>query len=762
MSVDAAATPHRAEHLNETYFFCCAGCRARFLADPERYLRRTETPARTFAAPEAQRRENSTYTCPMHPEVRQPAAGSCPLCGMALEPTMPELAQEPSAELSSMRRRFWVAAALAAVVVAAAIAGHALGGSFAPFGGARFWEWAQFAFATPAVLFAGWPLLLRGWSSLQHRSLNMFSLICLGIGATFLESTFALLAPQLFPPSARQAGGTVPVYFESAAIITALVLLGQVLELRARASTGTALRALLTLAPASATRISEEGRDETIALDEVRVGDRLRIKPAERIPVDGLVLDGHSGADESMMTGEPIPAEKLPGSSVLGGTLNGSGTLVIRAEKVGSQTLLARIVRSVAEAQRSRAPVQTLADAVSAWFVPAVIVAAIAACVAWLIFGPSPAAAYALTAAVSVLIIACPCALGLAVPMSIMVGVGRGAAAGILVRNAEALERLEQVDTLVVDKTGTLTQGKPRVSGVIAAEGHEEDTVLSFAGSLERSSEHPLAAAILAASRERNLEPRQVADFRSLPGRGIGGSVDGHRVVLGSEGWLHALGIATKPLAAAADRARREGGTAVFLGLDGSLAGLIIVADPIRPSTPQALEQLRATGLRIVMLTGDHRLSAEAVARRLGISETTAELLPEQKQHLVQALREQGHIVAMTGDGVNDAPALAAADVGLAMGTGTDVALQTAGVALVRGELAGVVRARTLSRVTMRNIRQNLFLAFIYNALGIPIAAGALYPAFGLLLSPIIAAAAMSLSSLSVIANSLRLRHAEL
>ena len=617
--------------------------------------------------------------------------------------------------------------------------------------------WLEFVLASPVVLWAGWPFFVRGWASVRNRSLNMFSLIALGIGAAYLYSLAATFAPWLFPASLQQ-GGIVPVYYEAAAVITVLVLLGQVLELRAREKTGGAIRALLNLAPKTARRIGGDGQDEEVPLDQVHVGDRLRVRPGESVPVDGVVIEGRSTVDKSMVTGESMPVQKAADAKVIGGTINGTGSLVIRAEKVGADTMLARIVEMVAQAQRSRAPIQRLADTVSAWFVPAVILVAVAAFVAWMIFGPPPAFAYALVAAVSVVIIACPCALGLATPMSIMVGVGKGATAGVLIKDAEALERLEKIDTLLADKTGTLTEGKPRVVAVVPAGGFDEATVLTLGASLERASEHPLAAAIVASARERGVELKDVTGFASVTGKGVTGTIGGRAVAVGNAGLFDDLGVASADLESRADALRRDGATAMFVAVDGRPAGIIAVADPIKATTPAALASLRADGIRIVMLTGDNRTTAEAVAAKIGITEIEAEVLPEQKGDVVRRLRGQGRVVAMAGDGVNDAPALAAADVGIAMGTGTDVAMQSAGVTLVKGDLAGIARARALSRATMRNIRQNLVLAFVYNALGIPLAAGVLYPAFGLMLSPIVAAAAMSFSSVSVIGNSLRLR----
>ncbi len=682
----------------------------------------------------------------MHPQIRRRVPGHCPICGMALEPVSAADSTGPSAELRDMTRRFWIAAALALPLVILEMGGH-----FHQIIPPRRAIWIEFVLATPVVLWAGWPFLVRGWDSLHRRSLNMFSLIALGIGAAYLYSLAATFAPALFPPD------TLAVYYEAAAVITVLVLLGQVLELRAREKTGGAIRALLRLAPRTARRVTDAGEEE-IPLDEVHVGDRLRVRPGESVPVDGIVLDGKSSVDEAMVTGESLPVEKSPGAKLIGGTINGTGGLVMRAERVGAETLLARIVALVETAQRSRAPIQRLADVVSAWFVPAVIAAALLAFFAWLAWGPAPSLAYAVIAAVSVVIIACPCALGLATPMAIMVGIGKGASAGILIRDAEALERFEKVDTLVVDKTGTLTEGKPRVIAVRPAPGFTEAMVLALAAGLERASEHPLAAALVAAAHERGLTPGDVAAFRSVTGKGVTGLIDGKQVAVGNAAFLGDVG----GLAAEAEALRREGATAIYVAVDGRPAGVIAAADPIKATTPGALDRLRKEGVRLVMLTGDNRVTAEAVAAKLGIAEIEAEIPPEQKHAAVGRLREQGHVVAMAGDGVNDAPALAAADIGIAMGTGTDVAMASAGVTLVKGDLAGIARARVLSRAVMRNIRENLALAFVYNVLGVPLAAGVLYPAFGLLLSPIVAAAAMSLSSVSVIANALRLRRVRL
>ncbi|TCZ61037.1 heavy metal translocating P-type ATPase [Roseicella aquatilis] len=752
MKVDPATSRHRLEHRGTTFHFCSAGCRTKFEADPDKYLKPEKAAAPTAA------QKAAIYTCPMHPEIRQQGPGNCPICGMALEPLEVTTEAAPNEELADMTRRFWIGLALTLPVVALEMGSHISALGLHHLVSPTASTWVQFLLATPVVLWAGWPFFVRGWRSVVNRSLNMFSLIALGTGAAYLYSVVATLAPSLFPEGFRGMDGTVAVYFEAAAVITVLVLLGQVLELRAREQTGGAIRALLNLAPKTARRIRPDGSDEEITLAEVQVGDRLRVRPGEGVPVDGAVLEGSGAVDESMVTGESMPVEKQPGDKVIGGTVNGTGALVVRADKVGSDTMLSRIVAMVAEAQRSRAPIQRMADTVSGYFVPAVIAVAALAFIAWAVWGPSPALSYGLIAAVSVLIIACPCALGLATPMSIMVGVGKGARAGVLIKNAEALEHMEKVDTLVVDKTGTLTEGKPRVVAVVPAPGLTEAEVLPLAASLERSSEHPLAAAIVAAARERGVEMQEPTDFASVTGKGVTGTVAGRAVALGNARLMQEIGVELGALAARADELRREGGTALFLAVDGKPGGVVAVADPVKETTPAALASLRADGVRIVMLTGDNRTTAEAVARKLGIDEFQGDVLPEDKHRIVRELRARGKVVAMAGDGVNDAPALAEADVGVAMGTGTDVAMQSAGVTLVKGNLAGIARARHLSRATMRNIRQNLFFAFVYNALGVPIAAGVLYPLLGILLSPIIAALAMALSSVSVIANSLRLR----
>ncbi len=701
-----------------------------------------------------------SYTCPMHPEIVGDAPGSCPICGMALEPTVPSAQPAENPELRDMARRFRLSLVLTLPVFAIAMSemlpGDPLRAAVSP----RLLNALQLALATPVVVWGGWPFFARGWASLVQRRLNMFTLIALGTGAAYLYSLLAAVAPGIFPASFRTPEGVVAVYFEAAAVIVTLVLLGQVLELSARSRTGAALTALLGLAPASARRIRADGSDEDVPLDSVRPGDRLRVRPGEKVPVDGVVLEGASAVDVSMVTGEPIPAQKGPGDPLVGATVNGGGALVMRAERVGAETLLARIVQMVAEAQRSRAPIQGLADSVAGVFVPAVVAAAAITAVVWAVAGPEPPMAYALVNAVAVLIIACPCALGLATPMSIVVASGRGAAAGVLFKNAEAIELLRAVDTLVVDKTGTLTEGRPKLVSVVPARGWDETQLVKLAASLERSSEHPLAAALVAGARERGAIPSEAQSFESVTGRGVAGHVDGRDVVLGNRAMLEARGVDPGELVEAAEALRREGQTVMFAAVDGKPAGLLGVADPIKETTPAAIRQLRAEGIRIVMLTGDSRTTAEAVAEALELDEVIAEVLPDQKAEVVARLQERGRTVAMAGDGINDAPALARAHVGIAMGTGTDVAMESAGVTLVKGDLRAIARARRLSRATMRNIKQNLFFAFVYNALGVPVAAGVLYPALGLLLNPMIAAAAMSLSSVSVIGNALRLRRA--
>ena len=753
MDVDPHAARHRAEHGGRTYHFCSARCRERFVAEPERFL----APERARAEPVP---EGTIYTCPMHPQIRQVGPGSCPICGMALEPLTVTADSGPNPELADMTRRFWIGLVLTVPVVALEMGGHLT--DLHMLIGPRTSSWLQLLLATPVVLWAGWPFFVRGWNSVVSRNLNMFTLIALGTGVAWLYSVVATTLPGIFPPAFRGMGGTVAIYFEAAAVITVLVLLGQVLELRAREQTSGAIRALLDLAPKTARRIAPDGSEDEVSLALIDVGDRLRVRPGEKVPVDGAVVDGRSSIDELMVTGESMPVGKEPGGHVIGGTINRSGALVIVAEKVGRDTLLARIVQMVAEAQRSRAPIQRLADRVSGWFVPLVIAVAALSFVAWAIWGPEPRLAYGLVAAVTVLIIACPCALGLATPMSIMVGVGRGARAGVLIKNAEALERMEKVDTLVVDKTGTLTEGRPSVTKVRPVDGIAEAELLRLAASVERASEHPLGAAIVEAAAGQGLALAEVRDFDSPAGKGVTGGVDGRTVRIGNAAFLAETGVELGALTAEADALRRDGATAVLVAIDDRPAGIIAVSDPVKATTPQAIAALHGEGVRIVMLTGDNRTTAEAVARRLGIDEVEAEVLPERKSDVVRRLRAEGRVVAMAGDGVNDAPALAAADVGIAMGTGTDVAIESAGVTLLRGDLTGIARARRLSRATMRNIRQNLFFAFVYNAAGVPIAAGLLYPAFGILLSPVIAAAAMALSSVSVIGNALRLRSASI
>ncbi|WP_412771766.1 heavy metal translocating P-type ATPase [Nitrobacter sp.] len=752
MSVDPQTSKHRFDHHGATYHFCSAGCRTKFAASPQSYLDKSKAPP-----PPANLPKGTIYTCPMHPDVRQVGPGACPICGMALEPELVSLDDAPNPELADMSRRFWIGLILALPVIVLDMGGH--------IAGAHGWveptlsNWIQFAFATPVVVWAGWPFFVRGWQSLLTRNLNMFTLIAMGTGVAYLYSIAATFGPGLFPPAFRGHDGAVAVYFEAAAVITILVLLGQVLELRAREATSGAIKALLDLAPKTARRVDESGADHDVALDDIVVGDRLRVRPGEKVPVDGVIADGRrSSLDESMVTGESMPVSKEAGGEVIAGTINRSGSFVMRAEKIGHDTLLSRIVQMVAQAQRSRAPIQRLADQVAGWFVPAVIAAAVAAFAVWALVGPEPRLAFGLVAGVSVLIIACPCALGLATPMSIMVGVGRGAQAGVLIRNAEALERMEKVDTLVVDKTGTLTEGKPRLVAIEAAEGFHKDDLLRLAASVERSSEHPLADAIMAAAKQRNLALNDLQEFDAPAGKGVTGRVDGRTVLIGSAAFLESAQVAVAAMTPRAERLRAAGATVVNVAVDGKLAGLLAIADPVKPSTPAALKALADDGIKVVMLTGDNRTTADAVAKQLGIAEVEADVLPEQKSAVVTRLQKEGHVVAMAGDGTNDAPALASADVGIAMGTGTDIAMESAGVTLLRGDLGGILRARRLSEATMRNIRQNLTFAFVYNAAGIPIAAGVLYPVFGLLLSPIVAAAAMALSSVSVVGNALRLR----
>ena len=758
MMVDPHTTDHRADHDGHPYYFCSAGCRTKFVDAPDKYLTPPKTPtALQSHEPVA---EGTIYTCPMHAQIRQIGPGTCPICGMTLEPVVMTGETPPNPELADFTRRFWIGLALTIPVFALEMGGHlfSIDHLIAP----QVSNWVQLLLATPVVLWAGWPFFHRGWLSLVNRSLNMFTLIAMGTGVSWIYSVIATVVPHLFPPAFRRMDGAVAVYFEAAAVIVVLVLLGQLLELRAREATGGAIRALLDLAPKTARRLKPDGSDEEVSLGVVLVGDSLRVRPGEAVPVDGTVTEGRSTIDESMVTGESMPVTKDSGDTVIAGTINQTGAIAMRADKVGSDTMLAHIVQMVADAQRSRAPIQRLADQVAGWFVPAVIAVAAIAFIIWATFGPEPRFTYGFVAAVTVLIIACPCALGLATPMSIMVGVGRGAESGVLMKSAEALERMEKIDTLLVDKTGTLTAGKPKVVAIEPFSGITEADLLRFAAAVERPSQHPLAAAIVAEATTRSLAVETASNFDAPTGKGVIGTVGGRRVAIGNPAYLSELGVNTTALTEAADRHRHEGATAILVAVDGKAAGVIAIADPVKPSTPGALAALKAEGIRVIMVTGDNRVTAEAVARKLGIDEVEADVLPDAKSAVVDRLKTEGRIVAMAGDGVNDAPALAAADVGIAMGTGTDVAIQSAGVTLVKGDLNGIVRARRLSHATMRNIRQNLFLAFVYNAIGVPVAAGALYPAFGLLLSPAIAAAAMALSSLSVVGNALRLRSAEL
>jgi Cu+-exporting ATPase len=779
MRVDPARSAGSAEFEGKTYHFCGKGCLLRFQADPKKYLdpayrpgvhaMQAATPAPLTLVkqrpappgvlpprdePAADQRE---YTCPMHPEVRQRGPGSCPICGMALEPVEATLDEEPNHELVDMSRRFWWSLALTTPILAFMVSEFLPGQPLQHAIPGRVATWIQFALATPVVLWGGWPFFVRGWASIVSRHLNMFTLIALGVGAAFLFSVVATIAPGLFPDSFR-VHGQVGVYFEPAAVIVVLVLLGQVLELRARSRTSGAIRGLLGLAPKTARKVEARGIEHDVPLEHVHVGDRLRVRPGERIPVDGVVIDGATSVDESMVTGEPIPIEKTAGAAVTGGTVNGTGTVVMEARRVGRDTLLAQIVRMVSEAQRSRAPIQRLADIVSAWFVPAVIAVAVVTFMVWATVGPEPRLAHAIVNAVAVLIIACPCALGLATPMSIMVGTGRGAEIGVLIRDAEALETLERVTTLVVDKTGTLTEGRPTLVGVETVSGVDEATLLRLAASLEHVSEHPLAAAVVAGARVRGIAPTLVGQFASVTGRGVTGRVDGRTVVVGNLAYLESLNVDVAELSRKAEPHYTDGQTVVFVAIDEKAAGLLAVTDPVKPSARDAVQALRSEGISVVMLTGDRRATAEAVGRAVGIDRVEAEVLPAQKVAVVERLQREGQRVAMAGDGINDAPALAKADVGIAMGTGTDVAMESAAVTLIKGDLRGIVRARRLSRATMGNIRQNLFFAFVYNVLGVPVAAGVLYPVFGLLLSPMIASAAMTFSSVSVIANALRLR----
>ena len=750
MTVDPEQAAAQRVHSGTVYSFCSTGCERKFTEDPARYAAPPTVPAG----------EPGLYTCPMHPEVRQRGPGLCPICGMALEPVSG--AEEDDSELVDMRRRLVVSTVLTLPVFLLAMGEHLLHDRIEAMLGGSIERWIELVLTTPVVLWCAWPLLVRGWVSLRTLRLNMFTLIGLGVGTAYGYSVLAVAAPGVFPEGFRGSGGQVGVYFEAAAVIVTLVLLGQVLELRARSRTGAAIRSLLDLAPKLARRVRSDGREEDVPLETVRIGDRLRVRPGEKIPVDGAVLEGKSSVDESMITGEPMPVEKGLGDPVVGGTVNGTGSILLEARRVGAETLLARIVSMVSEAQRSRAPIQRLADVVAGWFVPAVVGVAVLTFLAWAVLGPEPRFAYALVNAVAVLIIACPCALGLATPVSIMVASGRGAQAGILFRDAEAIETLRDVDTLVVDKTGTLTLGAPNLSEVATAAGFNQAELLQLVSSLESQSEHPLAAAIVNGARDRGFEPGTAAEFQSVTGKGVTGDVGGRRVVLGNRAMMEKEGITVDELTSRADELREQGATVMFAGVDGRQAGLLVVTDPIKESTPEALRSLRREGIRIVMLTGDSRRTAESVARILGIDEVIADVLPEDKVRAVERLQSEGRKVAMAGDGINDSPALAKAEVGIAMGTGTDVAIESAAVTLVKGDLRGIVRARRLSRATMRNIRQNLFFAFVYNAAGVPVAAGILYPLTGLLLNPMIAAAAMSFSSVSVIGNALRLRRADI
>ena len=751
MTVDPHTAQHRTLHEGHPFYFCSAGCKTKFESSPAKYLENRVTPPVI---------EGAIYTCPMHSEIRQAGPGFCPICGMALEPETVSSDTGPNPELADMTRRFGIGLALTLPVFALEMGGHLTG--LHQWIGQTASNWIQLLLATPVVLWAGGPFFERGWTSLKTRNLNMFTLIAMGTGVAWLYSVVATVFPNLFPDAMRMSDGAVPVYFEAAAVITVLVLLGQVLEFRAREQTSGAIRALLDLSPKSARRIATDGSETDVNLDAVHAGDRLRVRPGERIPVDGEILDGRSAIDESMVTGESMPVTKSAGEKVIGGTMNQSGAFIMRADKVGRETMLAQIVQMVAQAQRSRAPIQKLADQVSGWFVPAVIAIALIAFAAWGLFGPEPRFTYGLIAAVSVLIIACPCALGLATPMSIMVGVGRGAQSGVLIKNAEALERMEKIDTLVVDKTGTLTEGRPSVVAIRTLTGVDENELLRLGASLEVASEHPLAAAIVRSAQERGLNLSTVSEFDTPVGKGVTGIVEGKQIVIGNTRIMEQTKIDTRALDLPADELRKDGATAIFVSVDGKASGILAIADPVKATTPEAVKALQDAGIRVIMLTGDNATTARAVARKLGISDVEAEVLPEDKGKIVDRLRREGRVVAMAGDGINDAPALAAADVGIAMGTGTDVAMESAGVTLLKGDLNGIVRARHLSAATMANIRQNLFFAFVYNAAGVPVAAGLLYPAFGVLLSPIIAAAAMALSSVSVIGNALRLRVADI
>ncbi|MCL1476273.1 cadmium-translocating P-type ATPase [Marinobacter sp. M3C] len=749
MSVDPHTAEHRSEHAGKTWYFCSSGCKSKFNDAPEKYLGDKSEQEEPVAP-------GTMFTCPMHPEIRQQGPGDCPICGMALEPEEVSLNDGPSEELTDMTRRFWIGLALALPVFLLEMGGHFF--KIDQIVSPQISNWIQLVLATPVVVWCGAPFFVRGWKSILSRNLNMFTLIAIGTGVSLIYSLVATLAPQLFPAAFQQADGSVAVYFEAAAVIVVLVLLGQVLELRAREKTSGAIKALLDLAPATARKLEDDNSESDVSLDQIKVGDRLRVRPGDKVPLDGEVLEGSSNVDESMVTGEPLAVSKKTGDQVVGGSINQQGSFIMRADKVGRDTMLSQIVQMVASAQRSRAPIQGLADKVAGWFVPVVILIAVIAFIVWSVFGPTPPMAFGLIAAVSVLIIACPCALGLATPMSIMVGVGRGAQSGVLIRDAEALERMEKVDTVVVDKTGTLTEGKPQVTKLVPANGFSDEDLMRYAGGLEKGSEHPLAHAILDKATTMELKLPDAEDFDSPNGKGVTGKIDGKKVLLGNRLLMESESVDTSAFEEEADQLRKDGATVIFAAVDGSVCGLLAIADPVKETTEAAIAALQKEGIRVVMLTGDNRTSAEAVARKLHIDEVEAEVLPEDKGKIIQRLKDEGRIVVMAGDGVNDAPALATADVGIAMGTGTDVAIESAGITLLRGDLMGIVEARKLSRATMRNIRQNLFFAFVYNAVGVPIAAGVLYPVAGILLSPIIAAAAMSLSSVSVITNALRLR----
>jgi Cu+-exporting ATPase len=758
MKVDPAKAAASIEYDGATFYFCSQGCAAKFRATPEKYEQNNSDGASSHAATKTQPQRK--YTCPMHPQIVRDGPGSCPICGMALEPR--EVTPEGSnPELANMTRRLWISVALAVPMLALMVSGFIPPMPMQHMFSARAWAWIEFALATPVVLWCGLPFFVRGWQSILHRSLNMFTLISLGTGSAYLYSVFATVVPQIFPASFRGGGGQIDVYFEPASVIVALVLLGQVLELRARSQTSGAIRALLGLAPKSAKRLDDKGGEADVPLEQVQVGDRLRVRPGEKVPVDGTVLEGHSSVDESMISGEPIPVEKDKDAKVTAGTVNGTGGFVMRAERIGADTLLAQIVKMVSEAQRSRAPIQRLADRVSSYFVPAVIVSAVITFIVWYFVGPQPRFAHALVNAVAVLIVACPCALGLATPMAIMVGTGRGARAGILIRNAEALEIFGKVDTLIIDKTGTLTEGKPTLSSVIPQLDIDESDLLQLVASLERSSEHPLAAAIVKGAEAKKLALTRVVEFISVTGKGVKGAVSGKQVAVGNAELFRDLSVDPGPLLDRAEALRKEGQTVMLVAVDGKAAGIVGVADPIKESTPDAIRELKAAGLKIIMVTGDNTTTAKAVADKLGI-EFEADVLPQKKADVVKERQQKGSVVAMAGDGVNDAPALAQADIGIAMGTGTDVAMEAGGITLLKGDLRGILRARHLSKSTMRNIRENLFFALVYNLLGVPLAAGVLFPAFGLLLNPMIAAAAMSFSSVSVIGNALRLRTTKL